>query len=108
MPVNSGLAQLSENLLLFTIVVYALAMLAYACDFAFGRQRTSESAAGEAPELVSAGVVAGTANNAAAGAASRPAGPGSGTTARPAGGPGAPAALFAGSTTARPGRRCSR
>ena len=66
MPVNSGLAQLSENLLLFTIVVYALAMLAYACDFAFGRQRTPESAAGEAPELVSAGVVAGTANNAAA------------------------------------------
>ena len=35
MPINSGLAQLSENLLLFTIVVYALAMLAYACDFAF-------------------------------------------------------------------------
>jgi cytochrome c-type biogenesis protein CcsB len=104
MPVNSGLAQLSENLLLFAIVVYALAMLAYACDFAFGRQRTPESAAGEVPELVSAGVVAGTANKAAAaGAASRSAGPGSGTTGRPAGGPGAPAALFAGSTTARPG-----
>ena len=44
MPINSGLAQLSEHLLLFTIVVYALAMLAYACDFAFGRQRADESA----------------------------------------------------------------
>jgi cytochrome c-type biogenesis protein CcsB len=113
MPINSGLAQLSEHLLLFTIVVYALAMLAYACDFAFGRQRADESATAEAPELVTAGAVAagavtagaatagvvtGTAGKATAGAADGAAGrPGDDSGARP------PAALFAGSTPRRPG-----
>lgn len=38
MPVNSGLAEASNALLLSTVVIYALAMLAYACDFAFGRR----------------------------------------------------------------------
>jgi cytochrome c-type biogenesis protein CcsB len=113
MPINSGLAQLSEHLLLFTIVVYALAMLAYACDFAFGRQRADESATAEAPELVTAGAVAagavtagaatagvvtGTAGKATAGAADGAAGrPADDSGARP------PAALFAGSTPRRPG-----
>jgi len=121
MPINSGLAQLSEDLLLFTIVVYALAMLAYACDFAFGRQRADEPATARAPELVTAGAVAagtaaagtaaagtavaggaaatapvtGRAGKAAAGgAAGRP---GDDSGARP------PAALFAGSTPRRAG-----
>ncbi|MEP7025929.1 MAG: hypothetical protein ABJB47_19455, partial [Actinomycetota bacterium] len=39
MHTNIGLAQFSESLLILAIVVYALAMLSYACDFAFGRQR---------------------------------------------------------------------
>jgi cytochrome c-type biogenesis protein CcsB len=103
MPINSGLAQLSENLLLFTIVVYALAMLAYACDFAFGRRRAPESAPAKVPELVGA-AVAGTADRGATVAARRTAG-------RPADGPGAgsglgagaPGALFAGSAASRPG-----
>jgi cytochrome c-type biogenesis protein CcsB len=128
MPINSGLAQLSENLLLFTIVVYALAMLAYACDFAFGRQRADESAPAKAPELVTAGAVtagAATAGAATAGAATAgsaaagtvTAGLVTGTAGKAtAGGPGGaagrpgddsgarpPAALFAGSTTRRPG-----
>ena len=113
MPINSGLAQLSEHLLLFTIVVYALAMLAYACDFAFRRQRADESATAEAPELVTAGAVAagavtagaatagvvtGTAGKATAGAADGAAGrPADDSGARP------PAALFAGSPPRRPG-----
>jgi cytochrome c-type biogenesis protein CcsB len=131
MPVNSGLAQLSEDLLLFTIVVYALAMLAYACDFAFGRQRAKESAPAKAPELVAAGAVAGTAGMTTAATAGMTtaatagmttaatagmttaatagqAAPGNATAAGvagPAGGSGvrSPAALFAGSTAARPG-----
>jgi cytochrome c-type biogenesis protein CcsB len=35
--VNIGLAQLSDHFLLATVVLYALAMLAFACDFAYGR-----------------------------------------------------------------------
>jgi len=98
MPVNSGLAQLSENLLLFTIVVYALAMLAYACDFAFGRQRISEPAPAKVPELVGARAVAGTAEKAATGAAGgMPRSPAEGSDAGP------PVARFAGSTSERPG-----
>ena len=122
MPINSGLAQLSEDLLLITIVVYALAMLAYACDFAFGRQHAQESAPAKVPELVAAGVVAGTAGTATAAttmAATATAGTatagtatpgnakagGADGTAGPAGGSGAPSpvAVFAGSAAARPG-----
>lgn len=39
MPVNIDLADASNALLVATLVLYALAMLAYACDFAFARQR---------------------------------------------------------------------
>jgi cytochrome c-type biogenesis protein CcsB len=35
--VNMGLAQLSDHFLLATVVLYALGMLAFACDFAYGR-----------------------------------------------------------------------
>ena len=38
-PVNTGLADVSNDLLLTAVVIYALAMLAYACDFAFGRKQ---------------------------------------------------------------------
>jgi cytochrome c-type biogenesis protein CcsB len=49
------LAQVSEHLLLATVVLYALAMLAYACDFAFGRIRAPEPAPARVTELVGAG-----------------------------------------------------
>ena len=39
MPVNVGLAQLSDHFLLATVFFYALAVLAYAGDFAFGHGR---------------------------------------------------------------------
>jgi len=91
-PVNLGLAQASNALLLSTVVIYALAMLAYACDFAFGRSPVAGAAAVRVPELVGTASVA-----AQAGAAAAPP-----ATARPAGGAlavsgaGAPAAPPAG------------
>jgi cytochrome c-type biogenesis protein CcsB len=39
-PVNIGLAQLSDHFLLATVFLYAIAMLAYAGDFAYGRRDT--------------------------------------------------------------------
>jgi len=53
MPVNSGLADVSNALLFSTVILYALAMLAYACDFAFARQRVLADV--EVPELVAVG-----------------------------------------------------
>lgn len=44
MPIDSGLAQLSRDLLLSTVFIYAIAMLACACDFAFGRARIAPPA----------------------------------------------------------------
>ncbi len=45
MPVNIGLAQLSDHFLLSTVVLYALGMLAFAGDFAYGRATLRSSAA---------------------------------------------------------------
>ena len=66
MPVNLGLAQLSYGLLVTSLVIYALAMLAYACDFAFSKERVLTGLAAvpgrdgaspsEVPELVAAGI----------------------------------------------------
>jgi cytochrome c-type biogenesis protein CcsB len=60
MPINASLGDLSNGLLLVTVVLYALAMLCYASDFAFARHRVmaglSETSAAEVPaELVAAG-----------------------------------------------------
>ncbi len=44
MPVNVGLAQLSDHFLLATVFFYAMAMLAYAGDFAFGRHGGKQAA----------------------------------------------------------------
>ena len=55
MPVNVTLADTSNGLLLTTLILYALAMLCYASDFAFARQRVLadvNDAASVAPELV--------------------------------------------------------
>jgi cytochrome c-type biogenesis protein CcsB len=57
--INHGLADASNGFLLTTVVLYALAMLAYACNFAFSKERllAPEAAAAPAqvPELVGAG-----------------------------------------------------
>jgi cytochrome c-type biogenesis protein CcsB len=59
MPINAGLADISNGLLLATLILYAVAMLCYACDFAFARHRVMagiteaelEVARKQAPEL---------------------------------------------------------
>ena len=90
MPVNLGLAQLSNHFLICTVVLYSLALLAYAGDFAFGRHpskavtpaaKEPELVAAEAPGLVTAGVPA------AATAGSPGAGPGLGAGSVPSAGP---------------------
>jgi cytochrome c-type biogenesis protein CcsB len=66
MPINTGLASTSNGLLLITVILYALAMLCYACDFAFARERVLAGVAtapvpeapvpqATVPELVGAG-----------------------------------------------------
>ena len=83
MHVNIGLADTSNGCLLAAVLLYALGMLAYACDFAFAKQRLipASASAGE-PALVGAGVGFG---SAAVALGSRPdAGVGN---ARPAAGP---------------------
>ncbi len=69
MPVNTGLAHLSNGLLLSALVIYAVAMLAYACDFAFGRKQAPAVIKARVPELVSAGAAAAPADGAVAGGA---------------------------------------
>ncbi len=60
---NLGLAQLSDHLLIVAVVIYSLAMLAYAGDFAYGRRVKAASAAGKAarpvPELAGVGAGSG-------------------------------------------------
>ncbi len=58
MPVNIGLARLSDHLLLFTVVIYSLAMLAYAGEIAYGRRRGKATVQQGEPELAMAGVAA--------------------------------------------------
>jgi cytochrome c-type biogenesis protein CcsB len=60
--VNIALADISNGCLLAAVVLYALSMLAYACDFAFGKERLMAAVApARVPELVgaTAGAVAG-------------------------------------------------
>jgi cytochrome c-type biogenesis protein CcsB len=54
MPINTGLADISNDLLLTAVVIYALAMVAYACDFAFGRKKVPALRAAKVPALVGA------------------------------------------------------
>jgi cytochrome c-type biogenesis protein CcsB len=59
MPINTGLAQLSDGFLIAALLAYSLAVLAFAGDFAFGRRRGTDRvvARDTTPELatVSAG-----------------------------------------------------
>jgi cytochrome c-type biogenesis protein CcsB len=80
-PVNIGLAQLSDRFLLVTVFLYALAVLAFAGDFAYGR-RTAPRAAGKqadaevVAERARVAVGAGVATQDAADAAAHVAAPG--------------------------------
>jgi cytochrome c-type biogenesis protein CcsB len=74
-PVNTGLADVSNDFLLAAVVIYALAMLAYACDFAFSRKPARVASTAPEPALVAAGTAeAGTAAGAPAQAAGARAG----------------------------------
>jgi cytochrome c-type biogenesis protein CcsB len=57
-PVNTGLATVSNDFLLAAVAIYALAMLAYAFDFAFGRRSAPAVSAVRARELVGAAAAA--------------------------------------------------
>jgi len=57
-PVNIGLAQLSDHFLLATVFFYALAVLAYAGDFAYGRRTTPRVADEQADAAVVAEIPA--------------------------------------------------
>ncbi|MQA27141.1 MAG: c-type cytochrome biogenesis protein CcsB, partial [Micromonosporaceae bacterium] len=62
MPMDPGMASLSDTLLTVTVLSYALAMLGYAIEYAFGaRGRVGDAAAQPARELV--GVGAGSASD---------------------------------------------
>ena len=56
MPVNATLADTSNGLLLSTLILYALAMLCYASDFAFAKHRVladvADASTAAAPDLV--------------------------------------------------------
>ena len=56
MPVNTGLADVSNDFMLAAVAIYALAMLAYACDFAYGKKKVPQVRAAKVPALVGAGV----------------------------------------------------
>ncbi len=85
MPVNAGLADLSNDLLLTAVVIYALAMVAYACDFAFGKKKVPAVRAAQVPALVGAksageaALVGAQPAEAAAGETASPAGRGAAT-----------------------------
>ena len=60
MPDNQGLSHLSDHFLIVAVVLYSLAVIAFAADFAFGRRSTAVPQAGAGtPDLVPAGVAAG-------------------------------------------------
>ncbi|HZZ53284.1 MAG TPA: hypothetical protein VFE26_03275, partial [Trebonia sp.] len=90
MSVNVGLAQVSGDFLVAAIVLYSLAVIGFAGDFAFGRPRRAAAAGaavapGErAAQLATVGAAQGTALGASAGAAGAP-GLADGTQAVPAG-----------------------
>jgi len=54
MPVNTGLADISNDFLLAAVVIYALAMLAYACDFAYGKKKLPAVRAATVPAMAAA------------------------------------------------------
>ncbi len=55
---NQGLSQLSDHFLMIALLLYSLAVIAYAADFAFGRRAPAAPVAAQEPELVTAGATA--------------------------------------------------
>jgi cytochrome c-type biogenesis protein CcsB len=91
--VNQALAQVSGDFMIAALIVYSLAVLAFAGDFAFGRpRRAARPAAGNAAGTTAAGTLAAAAGDqaaelAAVGAAPAAAAAGAGMTADGAAGP---------------------
>jgi cytochrome c-type biogenesis protein CcsB len=108
-PVNTGLADVSNDFLLAAVVIYAFAMLAFACDFAFGRKQAPAAGQVPAPALVGAAPAeAAGPGTLAEVPAAPPAGPGRGYSV-PGQGAGATAVAGAGGGAAGSGRdRLSR
>ncbi|HEY1320519.1 MAG TPA: c-type cytochrome biogenesis protein CcsB [Streptosporangiaceae bacterium] len=88
MPINDGLANLSHYSFVATVVAYALAVLAFACDFAFGRDALGplRPARKPAADLVAVGAAPNSPGSGTSEAGSTPAvpaaGPGTGQDAR--------------------------
>ena len=86
MPINYGLANLSHYAFVVTVMAYAVAVLAFACDFAFGpealrplrpaREPAADLVTVGAPERSAAGTPAPDAGTAPPDAGTPPPGPG--------------------------------
>ncbi|MFC4058681.1 c-type cytochrome biogenesis protein CcsB [Planomonospora corallina] len=92
--VDSGLAALSDQLILVTVLLYALAMIGYALDLAFGRassraagraDASAEAAPGTEPALAAVGAPTAVTGQAGGQASGEDAGDTGGGTAAPAG-----------------------
>jgi len=96
-PINYGLANLSHYAFVATVVAYALAVLAFAGDFAFGREVLGQLRPAREPaaDLVTVGALAGPAAPRAVPADAGPSEPGG-----PGAGPGAPDAARGAEVTA--------
>ena len=95
MPVNLGLAHASSDFMIAALLIYSLAVLAFAGDYAFGRPRRAVKAGARAVEpaaaLAAVGANGATAAGASAGASTGSEGPAAPVTAGAAGGAGLPA-----------------
>jgi cytochrome c-type biogenesis protein CcsB len=56
--INQGLSHISDQFLIITVVLYSLAVLSFAADFAFGRRASENLAVAPARDRVPAGVAA--------------------------------------------------
>ena len=105
MPDNQGLSHLSDHFLIVAVVLYSLAVLVFAADFAFGRRSpVVKQAEAEMPDRVPAGVTAPPARpaGAAAGGTAEAAATGSGAGGSGAAGQGAPGQGAPGSQSRAP------
>jgi cytochrome c-type biogenesis protein CcsB len=73
---NIELADVSNATLVLAIVLYAIAMLAYACDFAFGKRQTAPASAAGQPDRVEEVALVGAASGAEFAGHAFPADPG--------------------------------
>jgi cytochrome c-type biogenesis protein CcsB len=109
-PVNQGLAQASSDFMIAALLIYSLAVLAFAGDYAFGRPRRRAAAGTAAPAAEPAAALAAVGANtaavagASAGSGAVAGGPAAPVTTAPAGPVAAGAARAAGGagTPARP------